>query len=197
MKADARFRMTKAHGAETLKIAIAEKKIDPLMIPISEKIAGTKHYFTTSTCSGRITLMDLEENEGKREGAFYRKWHRVVKFHEVWKAIEEYDGKRNLWLKQDALVFVIGTDTFAHARHLFTIFQTNGLKRFGIHHFEDGKVMVEVFGTQAMSVPIVQNGKLMVDTKYVQTLVKIANRKWKQNHQKLQQLNRALAKELE
>lgn len=189
--------MSKASARTTLETAIAEKKIDPLMIPISRAIAKTKHYFTTSTCSGRITLMELEANEGKRKGAFYRKWHSAVKTGDVWEALADYPGKRNVWFKQDALVFVIGTDTLENAKTIFRICQACGIKKFGIHHFEAGKVLIEVFGTQAMGVPVIEKGKVLVEKKYVNTLVKIANRKWKQNDAKLTEFNRALANELE
>ncbi len=182
--ADTRFRMTKDNARATLDMAIREKKIDPLMIPISNYLAGTKDYFTTSTCSGRITLMDLEKNEKKREGAFHRKWHRKVKLPEVWKGIEASTHTGNLWLKQDAFVYVIGTRNLEHAKKIIAVCQKAGIKRYGIHHFEEGKVLLEIFGTQSMSIPITDGKKLLVEKEYVKKLIQIANRKWDENEKK-------------
>lgn len=191
-----RFAMTKNHHQDTLQVAIMEKKIDPLMIPISKFLAQTTNYFSTSTCSGRITLMDLETNEHKRKGGFFRKWHRTVKLAEVWNGINDNTNTGNVWFKQDAFVYVIGTNTLERAHHLFMICQKAGIKRFGIHHFEDGKVLIEIFGTQAMSVPVKKGKKILVDKTYVKELVSIANRKWKENEKKRKEFEKELKKAL-
>lgn len=181
---DTRFAMTKINARTALETAIREKKIDPLMVSISKHLARTTNYFTTSTCSGRITLMDLEKNEKKKEGAFHRKWHRKATFPEVWKGIEESTHTGNLWLKQDAFVYVIGTRNLEHAKKIIAVCQKSGIKRYGIHHFEEGKVLMEIFGTHSMSVPITEGKKLLVEKEYVKKLVQIANRKWDENEKK-------------
>jgi tRNA wybutosine-synthesizing protein 3 len=189
---DTRFAMTKTNARTALETAIREKKIDPLMIPISQYLAKTTDYFTTSTCSGRITLMDLEKNEKKREGAFYRKWHRKVKFSEMWKGIEEHAHTGNLWFKQDAFVYVIGMRTLEQAKKIIAVCQKAGIKRYGVHHFEEGKVLMEIFGTHSMSVPLTEGKKRLADKEYVKKILQIANRKWDANEKK----RKAFEKEL-
>jgi tRNA wybutosine-synthesizing protein 3 len=191
-KASARFEMTKKHHAKILQGAITEKKIDPLMIPISTFLNKLPKYFTTSTCSGRITLMDLEANEHKRKGAFFRKWHRMVKLEEVWKGMMDNSNTGNVWFKQDAFVYVIGTDSRENAQKVFDACQKTGIKRFGVHHFGEGKIILEVFGTQSMSVPVKTRAKILVDKKYVKELVIIANRKWKENEKKRKEFEKNL-----
>lgn len=191
-----KFRAIKTSAAKTLHIAIDEKKIDPLMIPISRFVEGSTNYFTTSTCSGRITLMDLNEDESKKENVFYRKWHSTVKFNDVWKGIEEYKTKGNLWLRQDAFVYVIGTNSWENVKQLIRACQEAGVKRYGVHHFEDEKILMEIFGTQNMSIPLITRGKLLVDKNAVKEWVKIANRKWKQNEAKRKAFEKVLKKYL-
>ncbi|MDP2666965.1 MAG: hypothetical protein Q8P05_05705 [Candidatus Diapherotrites archaeon] len=191
-----RFEMAKRHHLHTLEKAIAEGKIDNRMIPFSKMMAGNKDYFTTSTCSGRITLMDLDTEERKREGAFYRKWHSTVKPHEVWEAIEAYEGEKNLWLKQDGFVMVIGTHSLEKAKKIFKVCQEAGIKRFGIHHIEEGKILMEVYGTTQMSMPIVIDGKKDVDKNYVSKVVALANIKWKRNEQRRKHFEKTLRKYL-
>ena len=192
-----RFRMVKERHRKSLEEAIAQKKIDPLMIDISNFIAGTKNYFTTSTCSGRITLMDLDESEKKREGAFFRKWHRTVSFNEVWEGIEDEKNTGNLWFKQDGFVFLIGTNTLENATRLLEFCRRSGVKKFGINNIKDGKIHIEVYGTQHMSVPVKEKNERLVEKEYVKRLVTIANRKWKLNDALLNSFCAELKKEME
>ncbi len=194
--AEARFRMVKERHTKSLENAITEKKIDPLMIPISNYIATTKEFFTTSTCSGRITLMDLDETEKKREGAFFRKWHRTVTFDEVWEGICDETNTGNVWFKQDGLVVLIGTNTLENAKHVLNVVHNLGIKRVGINHFEPGKIHIELFGTQHMSVPVKRGKEILAGKEYVKELVKLANKKWKLNDKTLKKLCAALKKEL-
>ena len=189
-----KFEMIKQNAAETLHTAIREKKIDPLMISISKHVEKTKNYFTTSTCSGRITLMDLNEDESKKENVFYRKWHRKVKMEEVWKAIEDYSTNGNVWLRQDAFVYVIGTNTWENAEKIIRACQEAGVKRYGVHHFEEEKILMEIFGTQNMSIPLITKGKILIEKKHVKEWVKIANQKWTRNENKRKQFEKVLKK---
>jgi tRNA wybutosine-synthesizing protein 3 len=191
-----KFETIKENAAKTLHIAMREKKIDPLMIGISQFIEKTTHFFTTSTCSGRITLMDLNEDESKKENVFYRKWHRKVTSKEVWEAIEKYEKKGNLWLRQDAFVYVIGTNTWENVEKIIRACQEAGVKRYGVHHFEEDKIMMEIFGTQNMSIPLSTRGKLLVEKTQVKEWVKIANQKWTRNESKRKQFEKVLKKRL-
>ena len=193
---EARFSMTKERHAKSLVDAIEKKKIDPLMIDISNFISQTKNYFTTSTCSGRITLMEVDEKESKRKNAFFRKWHSQVSFEEVWNGIQDNSNIENVWFRQDAFVFVIGTNTIENTKPIIQACQEAGIKRFGIHHSEPGKVLMEIFGSQRMSVPVKEKQEILVEEKFVQKIVEIANKKWKQNDKSLNKLNEKLKEKL-
>jgi tRNA wybutosine-synthesizing protein 3 len=193
---EARFSMTKERHTKSLAEAIQNKKIDPLMIDISNFIAQTKNYFTTSTCSGRITLMDVNERDDKRENAFFRKWHSPVAFEDVWNGVQDNRNSENLWFRQDAFVFVIGTNKIENTKPIIQACQEAGVKRFGIHHSEPGKVLMEIFGSQRMSVPVKEKQEILVSEKYVQKIVETANKKWKQNNEKLNKLNEKLKEKL-
>jgi tRNA(Phe) wybutosine-synthesizing methylase Tyw3 len=57
-------------------------------------------------------------------------------------------------------------------------------------------VHIEIFGTHHMSVPVKSGKKVLVEKAYVKELVKLANKKWKKNHETLKKLCAALKKEL-
>lgn len=189
-----KFLAIKKNAGIALETAIREKKIDPLMIGISQHVAQTPEFFTTSTCSGRITLMELNENETKKENVFYRKWHRRVKNNEVQEAVNAYTGKQNLWLRQDSFVYVLGTNSWENAKKIIRACQAAGVKRYGVHHFENEKILMEVFGTQHLSIPLVIKGKKLSDQTALREYVKIANRKWLLNEKKRQTFEKILKK---
>ncbi|MEK6820812.1 MAG: hypothetical protein AABY11_00235 [archaeon] len=191
---DPRFESEKQKHAQLLETAIQQEKIDPLMIPFSRFVRETRDYFTTSTCSGRITLMDLNEDESKKEGAFYRKWHACAKASDVWNAIQEKKYTGNLWFKQDAFVYVIGTHNHENVKRIFDACQKAGIKRHGIHYEGKGKILIEIFGSQAMCVPITNGKDVLVNEAYVKEIVKIGNVKWKRNETKRKELEKELQK---
>lgn len=193
---ETRFSMVKKHHVKKLEEAIRNKKMDPLMIDICQFIAQTKNYFTTSTCSGRITLMDVNEKDEKKENAFFRKWHRKVKLEEVWEGINDNSNIENLWFKQDAFVFVIGTNKMEKTKPIIQACQEAGVKKYGIHHFEKGKVLMEIFGSKGMSVPVKERKEILVEKEYVQKLVEIANKKWIQNNETLEKLIQKMKEKL-
>lgn len=191
----ARFEMVKANHKKSLEKAIAEKKIDPLMIDISKFIASTTNYFSTSTCSGRIVLLQLNDAEDKAPGAFFRKWHSTVKVEEVWQALQE-ENEKNIWFKQEPFVFLIGTNTFENAKVIIEICKRIGVKRCGINFFEEGKVLIEIMGSQGMAFMAKEKNKILVSKEFMQKQIEIANQKWKKNDRKLKEFEAELKKAL-
>lgn len=193
--AESRFKMVKAHHKMKLQEAIEKKKIDPLMIELANSIAKTKNYFSTSSCSGRIILLQLNDDEDKEPCAFFRKWHSPVKSEDIWEALHE-KSEKNIWFKQEPFVLVVGTHSFEHAKVIIEICKDLGIKRCGISFFKDGKVLMEIFGSQGMSFMAKKKNELLVERKFIDEQVKIANSKWKKNDDQLKELQAKLIKEL-
>ncbi len=51
------FDEQKDKAMEGLRKALKEGKVDEDIIPLLEKINSLENYFTTSSCSGRISVM--------------------------------------------------------------------------------------------------------------------------------------------
>ena len=195
-KGNARFTMMKGHHKKKLQEAIDGKKIDPLMIDLAKHIASSKNYFSTSSCSGRIILLQINDAEDKQPEGFFRKWHSQVKAEEVWEALQEKTEK-NIWFKQEPFVLVIGSQDFEHAKTIIEICKELGIKRCGISFFEEGKVLLEVFGSQGMSFMVKKKNKLLILEEMMKEQVEIANQKWKKNDEKLKEFQAELKKRLQ
>ena len=189
-----RFDMTKAHHTGTYDEAKRMGRMDEDFILLCNYIKKTKNYFTSSSCAGRIALIGLGEEETKQESAFYRKWHRKVTEKEVLDAVKKFDGKV-LWFKQEPLILHLGTNTLENARKILSLCEKSGIKRAGIKVAKEGKLIIEMLGTQNINAPI-KEGKMNADEKYVKYLVRKGNEKFEKNQELIKKLTRLAKKEL-
>lgn len=193
-KEDPRFEMTKIHHKNTFEKALNEGKVDDDFIRICKLLTKNKDYFSTSCCSGRIALMCLDEEEGKKENAFYRKWHRTVKEKEVIDAINSFEGDC-LWFKQEPLILHVGCKNLSNAKKMINISHTAGIKRAGIIVAKEGKFIVEILGSKNINSPI-KGKSFVVPENYLKELIRIANKKFQNNQETIKKLEKELKKSL-
>ena len=184
-----RFGMVKERHRKTFEEAAEKKLADDGLVPLCGFIAGTKNFFTSSGCAGRIILLQLPKGECKKGSSFHRRWHRPVSFLEVKKALGE-KTRGEVWLKVEPFIMHIGTNSIANAREILAIMNRAGVKRGGILVAKEGKFLVELQGTQEMSAPVKQGNKLLAGDAYLQYLVKKANCKIGKNREMLARFER-------
>ncbi|HIH21627.1 MAG: hypothetical protein J4478_04400 [Candidatus Diapherotrites archaeon] len=193
--AESRFQMSKVRHYNLWQKARKEGKVDKKMIHLVEFLFSKQDYFTTSTCSGRILLIQLDEKETKREGAFFAKWHSLPKFEEVWKELQK-KSKENLWFKQEPFVIVIGTSSLENAKHLMGVCRNNGVKKVGIMAAEEGKFLIEIMGSQYLSFLAKEKSKILVEKEFFKKQFQTACKKLKASWKMLERVEKALKKEL-
>jgi len=191
----ARFEMTKGHHKDTFENAVKEGRMDEDFLPLCKYIAGTKGYFTSSCCAGRVALVGLGKEETKKESAFHRKWHRKVSEKEVKEGIKDFTGKV-LWFKQEPIILHIGAGDLEGARKILEVCEKAGIKRAGIKVAKEGKFIVEMVGTHNITAPVKENGKQVVSEEYVEYLVKKANEKFEKNQEVIKRLEKEARKAL-
>ncbi|MDD4250637.1 MAG: hypothetical protein PHX27_00415 [Candidatus ainarchaeum sp.] len=187
------FKMVKEHHKKTFEKARAEGKMDLEFIPLCEHISKTKNYFTSSCCSGRIVLIGLDKKEKKQESVFHRKWHRKVKFDELKKGIDSFDGSV-LWLKQEPIILHLGTNNIINSKIILQICEKIGIKKFGIKVVKDGKQIIELVGTHQINIPVKED-KIQIDDKYLKYIVKKCNQKFDKNIKMLKLLTKEIKKQ--
>jgi tRNA wybutosine-synthesizing protein 3 len=190
-----RFSMVKEYHRTTFEKAVREKKADPLVIPLCRFLNQQLEFFTASSCSGRITVLELDESENKRESAFFYKKHGSVQTEAVWKRIRE-KSRNNLWFKQEPFILHLGTNHLENARLLLECCKEAGIKRAGIMVAKPGKFVLEIIGTQGLAVPVKQKNRMLVEKKFFRFLVKQANKKLERNFERLKKFEQALRKKL-
>ncbi len=193
ISADTRFKMTKIHHTKTFLEAKKNGKMDLDFIPICEYITKTNEYFTSSCCAGRISLVGLDKKESKKESAFHRKWHRTVTFNEIKDGIETYTGDI-LWLKQEPLIFHLGTNNLKNAKLILDLCESIGIKRAGIKVAKEGKYIIEMLGTHNITMPVRENQKTLINDEYLKYIIKKSNEKFNKNKKTLKELEKKIKK---
>ncbi len=167
----------------SIEDAAHEKTVDEKIVFLLEKINALSDYYTTSSCYGRIVVAESSVDNKKREYQFLGKWHREVTFHDVDAAVNKY--KRNiLFFRLDPVILHVGCRSLDCASRLLKICQRTGLKRSGMYQVKP-RIIVEIMGVDALSVPLGMDGRVMVGRKYLDFLISIANEKFRNNEKKI------------
>lgn len=190
-----RFLMTKKHHEKTFLKAKKEGKMDLDFIPLCDYISKTKDFFTSSCCAGRICLVGMKNDESKKDSTFHRKWHRKVSFLEVKEGINSFKGEL-LWFKQEPLIFHIGTNNLENAKIILKICEKSSIKRAGIKVAKKGKFIIEMVGTNNITLPIKEKNQILLTDEYLKFIVKKSNEKFIKNQKNLKKLEKEFKKEI-
>ncbi|NPA86459.1 MAG: hypothetical protein GXO00_00405 [Candidatus Diapherotrites archaeon] len=170
-----------------LEEALKRGEVDPPAVPLLEIVNRVPDAVSTSSCSGRVVLLETDVEERKRESAFHRKWHRPVTTEELLEGFRSFSGEV-LWLKMDPLIFHVATRTLDLAREMVSAAREAGIKVAGIQVIDPWKVNVEVRGIDQMAVPLYWKGEPLLDEEHVRRFVPIVNRKMLKNQRRLEKL---------
>lgn len=191
-----RFNMTKNTSMSKLSKAIDEKKADAMLVPFLKKFNKKKNIFTSSSCCGRIMLLGADEEENKKPKMFCAKWHRTVKTKEVLNELKKDYDHPEIWFKQESYIFHFVCKDLDVAKKVLLLKNKYGIRRGGIFTIDDGRYIIELIGSNSMSVPVKFAKEIFLTDKQIDTIVKKANAKLTKNYKILKELMKAFEKEL-
>ena len=181
------FEEQKEKAMEGLRKALAEDKVDRDIIPLLEKINALDNYFTTSSCSGRISVMEMPHFGDKVNSVWLGKWHREVTVEEVIEAIGEHKTGQ-LWFLVRSPILHVAARTMEDAVKLLNLSIGLGFKYSSIKSVSHKKLLVEIRSTERMDVPLGENGELWVSEEYIERIVNLANAQVRRFKGKLKRL---------
>ncbi|NJE45888.1 hypothetical protein E3E35_00380 [Thermococcus sp. GR7] len=187
------FDEQKARAMAGLRKALEEGKVDEDIIPLLEKINSLENYFTTSSCSGRISVMEMPEFGDKVNAAWLGKWHREVELGEVLEAIKKHSSGQ-LWFLVRSPILHVGARTMEDAVKLLNLAIGLGFKYSNIKSVSHKKLLVEIRSTERMDVPLGADGELWVSEDYIERIVDIANEQVRRFKGKLKRLEEEVEK---
>ena len=194
MSAESDFLENKKNALQKLDKARNEGKADLDILPVLDIINSSDDYFTSSSCYGRIVLLELPVIGDKKNAKFIGKWHRTINSDEVISSLEKTD-KGQLWLLAQSSIIHIGAKTNESADKLLKIAYSCGFKHSGFKSLEN-RYIIEICSTERLDAPVGKDGKLFCDKEHLDLLVKISNKIMEKSNAKLKRFEQELRKSL-
>ena len=162
--------------------------IDTPIQDLCEIINNDKNYFTTSSCSGRITLID--DKEKKSPDVFLFRSHEKVELDELKKGILDAAEKVRegiVMFKQEPCLVVVSCRDKDKQWELFSEARNNGWKKSGILSINK-KMLVELMSSENISFPIIKDGGILIDDEFLEIILEKANSNLEKGWEKINKL---------
>ena len=151
------------------------------------------NYFTTSSCAGRIALIEVPGVGDKEHARFVAKWHRRVGEEELFDAVKGWRGE--LWLTVQCPIIHVSCRDLGSALHLLGVAKECGFKRSGIISVTEKRVNLEIVSTERADVPMGVDGVLLCDKEYLRFLLDRFNELLSRSKEKMGKLCEKLTSE--
>jgi tRNA wybutosine-synthesizing protein 3 len=183
------FEEEKRRAKNNLHAAEKEGDLDAELMPLLSAINELPDYYTTSSCSGRVVLM--QSLGGKGVDRFLAKWHRRASPGEVLAAIRPCEG--TVWFRYESPILHVMARTPEKAAEFLHACREAGFKRSGIQSLKAGRNLVEALSTERIDAPVMSDGAMAATEEYVRYLVGQAGLKYEAGRRKLERLSEAVA----
>ncbi len=134
-------------------------------------------YYTTSSCSGRICVVEARRfsfSKGRGGFRFVEKWHRPVTIGEVLNVLKKVEGD-NVWLIARAPILHVVARDVEKALRLMDIARRAGFKRACIFSIGDKGVVIEIQGEDRIDIPVIIDGVWVLTREGLGKAVELVN----------------------
>ncbi|MBU0762328.1 MAG: hypothetical protein KKD39_04830 [Candidatus Altiarchaeota archaeon] len=182
------FKVEKSQAVNNLRVSDSVGDVDRELMPLLEKINNLPDFYTTSSCGGRVVLM--QDLGSKKLDNFVGKWHRKVSMEDVFPLFKPCDGL--LWFRYESPILHVMARSLDKASWFLHLCRESGFKRSGIQSVKDERILIEVLSTERIDVPIMSEGRKLVSEEYINFLIEQANIKYDLGTHKLDRLEKNL-----
>ncbi|XP_014924174.1 tRNA wybutosine-synthesizing protein 3 homolog isoform X2 [Panthera pardus] len=197
MDRNAEFKRWKAQGLSKADLS-RKGSVDEDVVELVQLLNGREQYFTTSSCAGRIILLDGNINGfevQKQNCCWLLVTHKPCVKDDVIVALKKANG--DAILKFEPLILHVQCRQLQDAQILHSVAIDSGFRNSGITVGKRGKTMLAIRSTHGLEVPLSHKGKLMVTEEYIDFLLKIANQKMEENKKRIERFYNCLQHALE
>ncbi|MBW3004933.1 hypothetical protein KY310_03805 [Candidatus Woesearchaeota archaeon] len=156
-------------------------EIDKDIQKLVDLINSKEEYYTTSSCSGRIVVIEIPESGRKDEAKWLLVKHGPVIVEEIKNSLK---SQEDIWLKEEGMILHICCRDIEAAEKLVNIAKNSGFKRTGMITVNK-RYVVEIVSTENVSTILAKKGKILVTDTYISELVSECNKKLEQNKKKI------------
>jgi len=152
--------------------------------------------YTTSCCSGRVSLVKVLGGWTKSNARVVGKWHGEVKVEELTKHVKKDLGEGfSLWLLLQPPIIHVACKDLSTAQMLVSKARNSGFKETGIFTVKSSHIMVDIKSSEKMGVPIVLDGEAILSMEKAVKLCEHLNALLKNLKLKIRRLEEALKQE--
>ncbi|MBI2660258.1 hypothetical protein HYX07_03800, partial [Candidatus Woesearchaeota archaeon] len=176
--------------------------IDKDAVKIVNCINSKSDYYTTSSCAGRIVLLEMK-SERKNDCDWIFSKHDKIRFKEIINALKKNKNqsrelplkagkkeetsfescfKHPVWFKQQPIILHVACRNLDAAKRLLDLAR-KVFKHSGILSITDRKVTIQIIGSERIDT-IIADKNFAADEKYLKKLLKYANNNFKENKRK-------------
>ena len=184
------FLENKKIALKKLEKAKNEKQVDEGIIRILDIINKTDNYYTSSSCFGRIVLLEIPRIGDKKNAKFLGKWHRKIKTEELLEALNKAE-KGQLWFLAQSSIIHLSAKTIEAADKILKIAYSCGFKHSGFKTIENN-IVVEICSTERLDAPVGMDKKIFCNNNHLDLLVNISNEIIDKSNKKLNKFEEKL-----
>ncbi|WP_457750703.1 tRNA(Phe) 7-((3-amino-3-carboxypropyl)-4-demethylwyosine(37)-N(4))-methyltransferase Taw3 [Thermococcus sp.] len=187
----------KREALTSLFTAMREGKVDGDIIDLLLLINSIQGIYTTSSCSGRIGIIEEPALGAKPLSRWLIKVHREMTFEEAKKALQNA-SEGLIFLKSQPPIFHIVAEDLEKAKRVHELGLASGFK-YTTFKVISKRYLVEINATEYLTAPLGRDGKILIDDEYLRFAVDLGNEMLKRSKGRLPRLERnfkALKKEL-
>lgn len=185
------FLDAKENALKSLNDAFDKGKVDEGVLPILDLINTIKGFYTSSSCAGRIVLLEIPQIGDKRGATFLGVWHRTIEPDEL-KTAATKATTGFLWLLAQAPILHIGAETLQLADKMVKTAISCGFKNSAVKSIGK-KIIIELCSTERLDAPIGRDGCLFCNEKQLSLLVQISNEVIERSQEKMSRLIKKLS----
>jgi len=163
----------KREALTSLFTAMRERKVDEDIIDLLLLINSINGIYTTSSCSGRIGIIEEPAPGAKPLSRWLVKVHRPIEFEEAWETLK--DAREGLiFLKSQPPIFHVVAEDMEKAKKLHELGLASGFK-YTTFKVISKRYLVEINATEYLTAPLGKDGRVFVNKEYLRFMVEIGN----------------------
>ena len=170
-----------------------KRSIDAVILPLVRFLNKHTSYYTTSSCAGRVVLLEKHQGTGK-PGRWLYTTHGKVSLRKITHVMGAV-GKDDVYLKQESFIVHVCCKSLEDAKRLLKITKQAGLKRSGIIAL-GRRIMMEIVGSEQMQTLVSRNGSRLIGDDVLKVLVEDASAHLQQNRKHMKRFFSVLRKSL-
>ena len=156
-------------------------EIDSGIQELVDLINSKEEYYTTSSCAGRIVIIEIPESGRKDEAKWLLVKHGPVTIEEIKDSLK---SDKDVWLKEEGMILHVCCKSIENAEKLVNLAKNSGFKRTGMITVNK-RYVVEIVSTENVSTILAKKGKILVEDTYLSVLVDECNKKLLKNKEKI------------